>query len=179
MFNCFLDLTTEKAHTSITTINNRAQVQNPKTIGESEAEPANLLLCRAVRARANGREKWRYGREWPLDRPSHCSLRFSESFGILPSYGAIRPYKLAELILSCIETRLHTRSIACDNSTNTMGQSPETPTWKRHCAIAYPFDLSMPQVEIARRLDLTTSTVHNLVQAARARSPTSDLADAH
>jgi hypothetical protein len=35
----------------------------------------------------------------------------------------------------------------------------------------------MPQVEIARRLDLTTSTVHNLVQVARARSPTLDLAD--
>jgi len=58
-----------------------------------------------------------------------------------------------------------------------MGRGPETPIWKRHCAIAYAFDLSMPQVEIARRLDLTTSTVHNLVQAARARSPTSDLAD--
>jgi hypothetical protein len=58
-----------------------------------------------------------------------------------------------------------------------MGRGPETPTWARRCAIAYAFDLSMPQVEIARRLDLTTSTVHNLVQAARARSPTSDLAD--
>ena len=58
-----------------------------------------------------------------------------------------------------------------------MGRGPEIPTWKRHCVIAYAFDLSMPQVEIARRLDLTTSTVHNLVQAARARSSTSDLAD--
>jgi hypothetical protein len=51
--------------------------------------------------------------------------------------------------------------------------------WKRHCAIACSFDLSMPHVEITRRLDLTTSTVHNLVQAVRARSPTSDLADLH
>lgn len=58
-----------------------------------------------------------------------------------------------------------------------MGRGPETPAWKRHCAIAYAFDLSMPQVEIARRLNLTRSTVHNLVRAARARSPTSDLAD--
>jgi len=123
MFNCFLDLTTEKAHTSITTINNRAQVQNPKTIGESEAEPANLLLCRAVRARANGREKWRYGREWPLDRPSHCSLRFSESFGILPSYGASRHCKLVELILSCIEKRLHPKSINCGGYIRPWGEA--------------------------------------------------------
>lgn len=35
----------------------------------------------------------------------------------------------------------------------------------------------MPQVEIARRLDLTRSTVHNLVQSAKARSPTLNLAD--
>jgi len=34
----------------------------------------------------------------------------------------------------------------------------------------------MLQVEIARRLDLTTSTVCNLVQAVRGCSPTSDLA---
>ena len=35
----------------------------------------------------------------------------------------------------------------------------------------------MPQTEIARRLDLKRSTVNSLVQAARTRSSTSDLAD--
>ena len=58
-----------------------------------------------------------------------------------------------------------------------MGRGPETPPWKRHCAIAYAFDLGMPQTEIARRLDLTRLTVNTLIQAARARSPTLELAD--
>lgn len=58
-----------------------------------------------------------------------------------------------------------------------MGRGPERPLWKRHCAIAYAFDLSMPQTEIARRLDLTKPTVNTLIQAPRARSPTLELVD--
>jgi hypothetical protein len=58
-----------------------------------------------------------------------------------------------------------------------MGRGPETPLWKRHCVIAYAFDLAMPQTEIARRLDLKRSTVNSLLQAARTRSSTSNLAD--
>ena len=58
-----------------------------------------------------------------------------------------------------------------------MGRGPEILPWKRHCVIAYAFDLAMPQTEIARRLDLKTSTVNSLVQAARTRSSISDLAD--
>ena len=58
-----------------------------------------------------------------------------------------------------------------------MGRGPETLPWKRHCVIAYAFDLNMPQTDIARRLDLKRSTVNSLVQAARARSTTLELAD--
>lgn len=55
--------------------------------------------------------------------------------------------------------------------------SLETPSWKRHCVIAYAYDLNIPQIEIARRLNLKGSTVNSLVQAARARSTTLELAD--
>ena len=58
-----------------------------------------------------------------------------------------------------------------------MGRGLETPLWKRHCVIAYAFDLAMPQTEISQRLNLTRPTVNTLIQAARARSPTSDLAE--
>lgn len=58
-----------------------------------------------------------------------------------------------------------------------MGRGPETPVRKRQCAIAYAFDLDMPQSEIERRLDIKKSTVHDLVRAAGTHSPTSNLAD--
>jgi hypothetical protein len=58
-----------------------------------------------------------------------------------------------------------------------MGKGPETPLWKRHCVITYAFDLAILQTEIVRRLDLKRSTVNSLLQAARTRSSTSNLAD--
>ena len=48
LFNCLLDPTPEKAYTFITTINNQALVQNPKTIGESEG----IFTCNGLADRA-------------------------------------------------------------------------------------------------------------------------------
>lgn len=106
------------------------------------------------------------------------SLRFSESFRILPSYGTTRPCNLT--ITDPQPYRdypLHNEHRGRVLYRNAMGKGPETPPWKRHCVSVYAFDLAMLESKIARELELKRSTVNSLVQAARTRSSTSDLAD--